>query len=55
MAMKICRPVFSKVKQAEAAHYTSDCAMAAHHIESELADGSKPEHPKTLIRKSYGI
>ena len=55
MATKICRPVVSKVKQAEPDHYTSDCAMAAHHIEAGLADGSQPEHPISLIRKAYGI
>ena len=54
-AMKICRPVVNRVKQAEPDHYTSDCAMAAHHIESGLADGSKPEHPISLIRRAYGI
>ena len=54
-AMKICRPVVNKVKQAEPDHYTSDCAMAAHHIESGLADGSKPQHPISLIRKAYGL
>ena len=55
MAMKICRPVVSKVKQAEPDHYTSDCAMAAHHIESGLADGSTPEHPISLLRRAYGL
>ena len=55
MAMKICRPVVNKVKQAEPDHYTSDCAMAAHHIESGLADGSKPEHPISLLRRAYGL
>jgi Fe-S oxidoreductase len=54
-AMKICRPVVNKVKQAEPDHYTSDCAMAAHHIESGLADGSKPQHPISLIRRAYGL
>jgi Fe-S oxidoreductase len=54
-AMKICRPVVSKVKQADPDHYTSDCAMAAHHIESGLADGSTPEHPISLVRRAYGI
>ena len=55
MAMKICRPVVNKVKQAEPDHYTSDCAMAAHHIESGLADGSTPEHPISLLRRAYGL
>ncbi len=54
-AMKICRPVVNKVKQIEPDYYTSDCAMAAHHIESGLADGSKPVHPISLIRRAYGI
>jgi Fe-S oxidoreductase len=55
MAMKICRPVVNKVKQTEPDHYTSDCAMAAHHIESGLADGSTPEHPISLLRRAYGL
>ncbi len=55
MAMKICRPVVNRVKQAKPDYYTSDCAMAAHHIEAGLADGSKPEHPISLIRRAYGI
>ena len=54
-AMKICRPVVNKVKQASPDHYTSDCAMAAHHIESGLADGSRPQHPISLIRRAYGL
>jgi Fe-S oxidoreductase len=54
-AMKICRPVVNKVKQLEPDYYTSDCAMAAHHIESGLADNSKPVHPLSLLRKAYDI
>jgi len=54
-AIKICRPVVSKVKQNGADFYTSDCAMAGHHIEAGLADGSKPLHPISLIRKAYNI
>lgn len=54
-AMKICKPVVNKVKQHGADYYTSDCAMAGHHIEAGLADGSKPIHPISLIRKAYGI
>ena len=41
-AMKICRPVVNKVKQGDVDYYSSDCAMAGHHIEAGLADGSKP-------------
>lgn len=54
-AMKICRPVVNQVKQQGADVYTSDCAMAGHHIEAGLADGSKPEHPLSLLRRAYGI
>ncbi|MFO8024979.1 heterodisulfide reductase-related iron-sulfur binding cluster [Thiohalophilus sp.] len=55
ISMKICRPVFNKVKQAEPDHYTSDCIMAGHQIENGLRDGSHPEHPMTLLRVAYGI
>ena len=54
-AMKICKPVINKVKQNDADIYTSDCAMAGHHIEAGLADGTKPIHPISLIRKAYDI
>ncbi len=54
-AIKICRPVVNKVKQAGADYYTSDCAMAGHHIEAGLADGSKPVHPLTLLRIAYDL
>ncbi len=55
VSMKIGRPVVNKVRQAEADHYTSDCPMAGHQIENGLKDGSRPEHPLTLLRKAYGI
>ena len=54
-AIKICKPVVNKVKQNNADVYTSDCAMAGHHIEAGLADGSKPIHPVSLLRKAYDI
>ncbi|MCW8929915.1 MAG: heterodisulfide reductase-related iron-sulfur binding cluster [Gammaproteobacteria bacterium] len=54
-AMKIGRPVFNQVKQFDADHYGSDCAMAGHHIENGLNNGQKPEHPITLLRKAYGL
>jgi Fe-S oxidoreductase len=54
-AMKICKPVVNRVKQAGADVYTSDCAMAGHHIEAGLADGTKPIHPISLVRKAYDI
>jgi len=54
-SMKIVRPVVNQVKRAEADHYGSDCAMAGHHIEHGMADGSSTEHPISLLRKAYGI
>ena len=54
-AMKIGKPVVTRVQQAEADHYGSDCPMAGHHIENGLRDGRAPEHPISLVRKAYGI
>jgi Fe-S oxidoreductase len=54
-SMKIGRPVVNRVRDAQADHYTSDCAMAARHIENGLNDGSRAEPPLTLLRKAYGI
>ena len=54
-ASKISRPVVNKVRQAEADHYGSDCPMAGRFIEHGLADGSKTEHPISLLRIAYSI
>ncbi len=54
-SMKIGKPVFNRVRQAKADHYSSDCPMAGHQIEDGLDNGSKPEHPMTLLRMAYGI
>jgi glycerol-3-phosphate dehydrogenase subunit C len=60
-SVKIGRPVMNKVQQSQADHYSSDCPMAGHQIESGLQpreDGSptrEPEHPMSLIRKAYGL
>lgn len=54
-SMKIVRPVTNQVKQLEADHYGSDCPMAGQHIGHALADGSRPEHPLTLLRIAYGL
>ncbi|MES9870951.1 MAG: heterodisulfide reductase-related iron-sulfur binding cluster, partial [Sedimenticola sp.] len=55
VSMKIVRPVVNQVKRAEADHYGSDCPMAGHHIEQGMGDGSRTEHPMSLLRKAYGI
>jgi Fe-S oxidoreductase len=54
-AMKIVKPVVSRVNQSKPDHYGSDCAMAGHHIAHARADGTTPEHPITLMRKAYGL
>ncbi len=54
-AIKLVRPVAKLVAESQADHYTSDCAMAARHIENSLADGSRAEPPLALLRKAYGI
>ena len=54
-AMKIVRPVVSRVNNANADHFGSDCAMAGHHIENGMGSTKPSEHPITLMRKAYGI
>jgi glycerol-3-phosphate dehydrogenase subunit C len=56
-SMKIGRPVMTRIENAKPAHYTSDCPMAGHQIQSglqELAD-KEPEHPLKLLRLAYGL
>lgn len=54
-SMKIGKPVFNRVAQAQADHFGSDCPMAGHQIANGLDDGRHPEHPMSLLRKAYGI
>jgi Fe-S oxidoreductase len=59
-SVKIGRPVMTRVENAKADHYSSDCPMAGHQIESGLAAsgegaGREPEHPLKLLRMAYGI
>ena len=59
ISMKIARPVVRKVADAHADHYSSDCPMAGHQIESGLATtdqpAREPEHPMKLLRMAYGV
>jgi glycerol-3-phosphate dehydrogenase subunit C len=55
VSMKIGKPVIRKVSDSQADHYSSDCPMAGHQIESGLESHREPEHPLALLRKAYGI
>ena len=55
-SMKICRPIFNKVKKSKPDYYGSDCPMAGHQIENGLDDDAPaPTHPLTLLRIAYGL
>ena len=54
-ARKIAKPVETRVAQAAADHFTSDCVMAGAHIAHGLDNGTLAEHPISLIRQAYGI
>jgi glycerol-3-phosphate dehydrogenase subunit C len=43
-AMKIVKPVVTRVNRRRPDHYGSDCAMAGHHIAHARADGSSPRN-----------
>jgi Fe-S oxidoreductase len=59
-SMKIGRPVFRLMAQAQAAYISSDCPIAVRHIQQGMRDsGSASEaeraHPLTLLRMAYGL
>ena len=54
-SVKIGRPVAQRVESAKADHYSSDCPMAGHQIESILSEKRAPEHPLKLLRLAYGL
>lgn len=58
-AMKIGRPVFRAMGEAEPDYISSDCQLAGHHIEQGMAEGgmkkAKMAHPLTLLAKAYGL
>jgi Fe-S oxidoreductase len=54
VSRKIARPVARQVDSAEAAHFVSDCPMAAEQI-AAVAESAEPAHPIQLLRKAYGI
>jgi Fe-S oxidoreductase len=54
-SMKICKPVVTRVQQAQCDHYLSDCPMAGHQIENGMRDGRQPTSAFALLRLAYGI
>jgi Fe-S oxidoreductase len=60
-SVKIGKPVVTRVSNAKADHYSSDCPMAGHQIRSGLSPDEsgaaprEPEHPMSLVRKAYGL
>lgn len=55
IAIKIVRPITKAFKEKNFDSFTSDCSLAAHHIENSLGNIQEPEHPISLIKKAYGI
>ncbi len=55
ISIKIGRPVFTQVKNAEADYYSSDCPMAGDQIQNGLDAPQPAVHPMSLLRKAYGI
>jgi Fe-S oxidoreductase len=57
-SMKIGRPVFRQMAQAQPDYVSSDCPIAARHIlqgMGEDAGKAVKAHPLTLLRKAYGL
>jgi len=59
-SMKIGRPVFRLMGDAEPDYISSDCAIAGRHIQQGIGEGgaggsTEKQHPITLIRIAYGL
>lgn len=54
-ARKIARPVETRVKGAQADHFTSDCVMAGGHIAHGIGEDLTACHPLSLLREAYGL
>ena len=54
-ARKIGRPVSSRTAEAKPDYYGSDCPMAGKFIEHGIGDGSRAEHPISLLRRAYQL
>jgi len=56
-SMKIGRPVFRLMAEGEPDYLSSDCPIAARHIQQGIGDEGKAEkaHPLSLLRRAYGL
>jgi len=55
-SMKIGRPVFRRMSEADPDYISSDCPIAARHIEQGMGESrAKRAHPLKLLRLAYGI
>ena len=58
-AMKIGKPVFRQMSEAQPDYISSDCPLGGHHIQQGIQTyhDSTPDlaHPMSLVRKAYGI
>jgi glycerol-3-phosphate dehydrogenase subunit C len=55
-SMKIGRPVFRQMAEAAPDYISSDCAIAARHIEQGMGETTAAkQHPLTLVRMAYGL
>jgi hypothetical protein len=58
MTMKIGKPVFKHMAEAQPDFISSDCTLGGHHIAQGIANQGAPvpqrAHPLTLLRRAYG-
>lgn len=55
-SMKIGRPVFKQMTASDPDYISSDCAIAARHIEQGIGESKAQKfHPLTLLHMAYGI
>ena len=55
-SMKIGRPVFKAMAEGDPDYISSDCAIAARHIQQGMGESrAQREHPLTLLRIAYGL
>ena len=54
-SMKIGKPVFNRMKEAEPDVVVSDCPIATRHIVQGMGEAVAQAHPLTLLRRAYGL